>query len=87
MFDSVLQEQSILLNQKRLAGILFFVSGFLFSLYFWHAKRSNNYSLRFFVSYLSHSRGALLRNFFIDGPGYLVLPILLIAASFLEQYL
>lgn len=87
MLDSVLLEQSMLLNQKRLAGVLFFVLGFFFSLYFWQAKRDNNYSLRFFVSYLSHSRGALLRNFFVDGPGYLVLPLLLIAASFLEQYM
>ncbi|WP_163339087.1 hypothetical protein [Desulfopila sp. IMCC35008] len=87
MLDGVLLEQSILLNQKRLAGILFFVLGFIFSLYLWQAKRNNNYSLRFFFSYLSHSRGALLKNFFIDGPGYLVLPLLLIAASFLEQHL
>lgn len=85
MTESFFLENNILFNPARLLAVLIFLCGFHLSLYGWLAFASGRKSLSFFVTYMSINKSQVLKDFFNDGPGYLVLPFWLVVAAMSEK--
>lgn len=81
------QEHSILLNPARLGSVLIFLCGFVLSIYIWFAIHSKTWNPHLFLSSLIQNRKEMVKQLFSEGPGYLILPLWLILATMLENYL
>lgn len=72
-------------EQAGPVSILIFLVGFHFTMFVWLARSTGNRSFTCFLAMLKHNRRQLFRSFFSEGPGYLMLPLWLIAAIWLDN--
>lgn len=85
MTDAFWAEYNVFLNPARLLSVAVFIVGFHVSIYVWVIISTGQKGFTFFLAYFSHNRGQLIKSFFNDGPGFLVLPFWLILAAFCEE--
>ena len=85
MTEAFWAEYNVFLNPLRLISVAVFLIGFHVSIYVWVIISTGNKGLSFFLTYIIHNRVQLIKAFFDEGPGFLVLPLWLIFAAFCEE--